>query len=241
MQQAYELINEGFNKKSMIIILAECHVEYEGRARSKLESGDRLILIKKDGTFTIHQELNLDPVNWQAPGCKNYVELTDKGELILNSKKTKPKEEIRVYLDEVYTATYYNCIDTKDLEIRGYEKHMVDLAWEKPDLLEKGFTPTRREYQTDNGFIDLMGKDKNNTLMILEFKSRKAGTNAVKQLKGYVDCFDESQEELRAAIVAPDITDNAMELLNEYEMEFIPMNPPLDLLKQKTSTLDSFF
>ena len=78
-----------------------------------------------------------------------------------------------------------------------------------------------------------MGKDKNNTLMILEFKSRKAGTNAVKQLKGYVDCFNESQEDLRAAIVAPDITDNAMELLEEYEMEFISMDPPLDLLKQK--------
>lgn len=225
----------------MIIILAKCHVEYEGRARSKLDVGDRLILIKKDGTFTIHQELNLDPVNWQAPGCKNHIELTDENTLILHSKKTKPHEQIQVYLDEVYTATYYNCVDTKNLEIRGYEKHMVDLVWEKPDLLEKGFRPTRREYQTENGFIDLMGKDKNNTLMILEFKSRKAGSNAVKQLKGYVDCFDDNQEDLRAAIVAPDITDNAKELLEEYNMEFIAMNPPLDLLKQKTSTLDSFF
>ena len=74
-KEAYDVIQEGFDKKSMIIILAKCHVEYEGRARSILESGDRLILIKKDGTFAIHQELNLDPVNWQAPGCKNKVSL----------------------------------------------------------------------------------------------------------------------------------------------------------------------
>jgi RecB family endonuclease NucS len=224
----------------MIIILSKCHVEYEGRARSILESGDRLILIKKDGTFAIHQELNLDPVNWQAPGCKNKVSLNEEG-IILTSKKIKPNEEIKVFLDEIYNVTYYNCLDTKDLEIRGYEKHMVDLAWEKPELIEKGFRPTRREYQTENGFIDLMGKDSEGHLVILEFKSRKAGTNAVKQLKGYVDCFLDNKDFVRAAIVAPDITDNAREELEKLEMEFIEMNPPLDLLKQKASTLDSFF
>ena len=79
----------------MIIILAQCHVEYEGRARSRLDKGDRLILIKKDGTFTIHQELNLDPVNWQAPGCKNKVSLKE-NQIILQSIKTKPDEEITV-------------------------------------------------------------------------------------------------------------------------------------------------
>lgn len=239
-KEAYEVIQEGFDKKAMIIILSKCHVEYEGRARSRLDSGDRLILIKKDGTFTIHQELNLDPVNWQAPGCKNKVILNNKG-IILISKKTKPNEEIKVFLDEIYTVTYYNCVDTKSLEIRGYEKHMVDLAWEKPELIEKGFRPTRREYQTENGFIDLIGTDKDDKLMILEFKSRKAGTNAVKQLKGYVECFMDNKEFVRGIIVAPDITDNALELLESLQMEFIPMNPPLELLKQKASTLDSYF
>lgn len=240
IKKAYDTIQEGFDKKSMIIILAECHVEYEGRARSKLDSGDRLILIKKDGTFTIHQELNLDPVNWQAPGCKNKVELND-DVITLHSIKTKPKEEITVYLDKVYTVTYCNCVDTKDLEIRGYEKHMVDLAWEKPELIEKGFRPTRREYQTENGFIDLMGTDYEEKLMILEFKSRKAGTNAVKQLKRYVDCFCDNKEFVRGIIVAPDITDNALELLESLQMEFIAFNPPKELLKHKVSTLDSFF
>lgn len=238
--ECYDLINEGLNKKSMIILLVKCHVEYNGRARSKLDVGDRLIVIKKDGTFIIHQELNLDPVNWQAAGCKNSVKKSD-DKIIITSKKTKPDEEIIVYIDEAYNVTYYNCVDTKNLEIRGYEKHMVDLAWEKPELLEKGFRPTRREYQTENGFIDLMGKDKDGHLVILEFKSRRAGTNAVKQLKGYVDCFLDNKDFVRGVIVAPEITDNALEELKKLDMEFIEMNPPMDLLKQKTSTLDSFF
>ena len=224
----------------MIIILSKCHVEYEGRARSVLESGDRLILIKKDGTFAIHQEYNLDPVNWQAPGCKNNVSLKDDG-IVLTSKKIKPNEEIKVFLDEIYNITYYNCVDTKDLEIRGYEKHMVDLAWEKPELIEKGFRPTRREYQTDNGFIDLMGTDSDEKLMILEFKSRKAGMNAVKQLKRYVDCFADNAEFVRGIIVAPDITINAREELESLQMEFIAMDPPLNLINENVSTLDSFF
>lgn len=239
-KESYELIREGMDKKSMIILLAKCHVEYNGRARSKLDVGDRLVVIKKDGTFIIHQELNLDPVNWQASGCKNKVKLNE-DMVILTSKKTKPTEEIIVYIDETYSVTYYNCVDTKSLEIRGYEKHMVDLAWEKPELIEKGFRPTRREYQTENGFIDLMGKDSEGHLVILEFKSRKAGTNAVKQLKGYIDCFLDNKEFVRGVIVAPSITDNALEELEKLEMEFIEMNPPLDLLKQKASTLDSFF
>ena len=239
-KESYELINEGLDKKSMIILLVKCHVEYNGRARSKLDIGDRLIVIKKDGTFIIHQELNLDPVNWQAAGCKNKVKLVDDN-VILSSKKTKPNEEIIVYIDESYSITYYNCVDTKNLEIRGYERHMVDLAWEKPELLEKGFRPTRREYQTENGFIDMMGIDNEGHLVIMEFKSRKAGTNAVKQLKGYVDCFLDNKEFVRGVIVAPGITDNALEELKKLQMEFIEMNPPLDLLKQKVSTLDSFF
>lgn len=240
MRKALEVIEEGFNKKSMLLILAKCHVEYEGRARSVLDVGDRLVLIKKDGTFCIHQDVNLDPVNWQSPGCTNTV-VIKKDKLILVSKKTKPDEEIRVFLDEVYNVTYYNCLDTKDLEIRGYERHMVDQAWENPDLIEEGFRPTRREYQTDNGFIDLMGKDSDEHLFILEFKSRKAGTNAVKQLKGYMDCFADNYDIVRAAIVAPDITSNGREELEKHGYEFIAMEVPLELVKDKTSTLDAFF
>ncbi len=47
--------------------MACCSVIYEGRARSKLGSGDRMIIIKSDGSFMVHQDRNLEPVNWQPP------------------------------------------------------------------------------------------------------------------------------------------------------------------------------
>ena len=56
-----------------------------------------------------------------------------------------------------------------------------------------------------------------------------------------MDCFEDNEKPVRGIIVAPDITENAKEELEKLEMEFIPMDPPLDLLKRKTATLDSFF
>lgn len=224
----------------MIIILAKCNVDYKGRAESKLESGDRLIIIKKDGTFMIHQELNLDPVNWQAPGCKNIIEKDENYNITLKSIKRKPNEEIRVNLEEIYTVTHYNCEDTKDLEIRGREKHMVDLVWDNPNILEKGFRPTRREYPTDDGFIDMTGKDRDSNLVIIEFKSRKAGSNAVKQLNRYMDYFKDNKEPVRGILVAPSITHNATELLEEYNLEFVYIAPPKRLMRERRKTLDSY-
>ena len=115
------------------------------------------------------------------------------------------------------------------------------MLWKHLSMIEKGFRPTRREYQTENGFIDLMGTDSEEKLMILEFKSRKAGMNAVKQLKRYVDCFKDNKEFVRGIIVAPDITLNAKEELESLQMEFIPMEAPRTLIKEDVSTLDSFF
>lgn len=189
----------------------------------------------------IHQEYNLEPVNWQAPNTKNVLKVVnDSIELI--GVHNKPYEELIVRFEEFYTVSYYSCEDICDLEIRGYEKHMVDLAYEKPDLIEHGFRPTKREYQTDNGFIDLMGVDKEDHLMILEFKSRQAGMSAVKQLKRYVDCFLDNKDFVRGIIVAPAITVDALEELESLQMEFKSMEPPKEFLKSnKPSTLDAFF
>ena len=56
----------------ILILLARCKVFYEGRAKSQLEEGDRLIIIKPDGTFLIHKDKKREPVNWQPPGSKIF-------------------------------------------------------------------------------------------------------------------------------------------------------------------------
>lgn len=62
-QEAYDLIEEALRKKATIMIFACCKVNYEGRALSELNWGERIILIKPDGAFLIHQEKKVEPVN----------------------------------------------------------------------------------------------------------------------------------------------------------------------------------
>ena len=64
--EAYELITEALRKKATIVMYTNCKVLYEGRALSELDWGERIILIKPDGSFLIHQDKKVEPVNWQA-------------------------------------------------------------------------------------------------------------------------------------------------------------------------------
>jgi len=56
----------------VLILLARCKVFYEGRAKSQLEEGDRLIIIKPDGTFLIHKDKKREPVNWGLSNMDIY-------------------------------------------------------------------------------------------------------------------------------------------------------------------------
>jgi len=237
--RTFEIINEGLSKKAVIVLMACCRVTYEGRARSKLGSGDRMIIIKSDGSFMIHQDRNLEPVNWQPPKsqCKASLE---KGIMYLEGSRRNPSERLEVEIHSTYIASYFNGQDSKDLELTGYEENMREMVFENPEIIEEGFRPSSREYSTPNGFVDVLGKDKEGNLMVLELKSRRAGINAVKQLKRYMDCFSDHKELVRGILVAPSVTDDASELLKEYKLEFKSLEPPREFGADKNLTLDFF-
>ena len=138
-------------------------------------------------------------------------------------------------------VSYFIGEDSESLELAGYEADMGDLIFKDPEVIEKGFRPTSREYHTPQGFIDILGKDQEGNIIILELKSRKAGINAVKQLRRYVDCFSDHKEKVRGLLVAPSATDDALKLLEEQEMEFKSLEPPRELGKDKAVTLERFF
>jgi RecB family endonuclease NucS len=101
---------------------------------------------------------------------------------------------------QTHLASYFIGEDSESLELAGYEADMGDLIFKDPEVIEKGFRPTSREYHTPQGFIDIMGKDHEGNITILELKSRKAGTNAVKHLRRYVDCFCDHKEKVSGVL-----------------------------------------
>ena len=249
-KDGYDLVQEALRKKATITIFACCKVSYEGRALSELNWGERIILIKPDGAFLIHQEKKVEPVNWQPPKSRTRSYIKNDN-LFLESHRRTPKELLTVEVRKIQFITYANIEDYEELEQAGYEKDMSDMIMEKPHLVEEGFSPTTREYSVEHGFIDILGKDKDNNLMVLELKARKAGVTAVKQLRRYLQDLENTEndylkeckaqkKQIRGLLVAPSIMDYALELLEEEGIEFVSIEPPRELKRDKKVTLDAF-
>ena len=238
-EELLDLINESLSKRAFLVIIACCRIKYRGRATSKLGSGDRTIIIKSDGSFLIHQDYNLEPVNWQPPNCNFKAKIEDNS-IFITGVRRNPPESLEVEIYRTYMASYHKGKDIKTLELAGYEEDMRDMIFTNPEIIEKGFRPTSREYSVSGGFIDILGKDKNGNLMVLELKSRQAGVNAVKQLKKYFEDFTDHKDFVRGLLVAPSITEDAQELLEKYQLEFKSLEPPKELTKKSTVTLDFF-
>ncbi|MCK9151201.1 endonuclease NucS [Methanobacterium alcaliphilum] len=237
--ETFKIIDDGLRKRALIVIFACCKAIYEGRARSQLGFGERAIMLKPDGAFLIHQDRKLDPVNWQPPKSRSKVKMRE-GVVFLESVRRAPEERLEVELRNIHLVSYYIPQDAEDLEVTGHEKDMGEMIWNSPELIEKGFRPTVREYSTSKGFIDILGKDKDGSVMILELKSRKAGVSAVKQLRRYLKDFEEDKKKVRGMLVAPSATEDALELLEETGLEFKALEPPRELKIDKKITLDCF-
>ena len=247
---AYDLVQEALRKRATISIFACCKVNYEGRALSELNWGERIIMIKPDGAFLIHQEKKVEPVNWQPPKSRTRAYIKNEN-LFLESHRRTPKELLTVEIRQIQFINYANIEDYEELEQAGYEKDMGDMIMDKPHMIEEGFTPTAREYSVEHGFIDILGKDNDNNLMILELKARKAGVNAVKQLKRYLLDFENTdndylkechaqKKKIRGLLVAPSIMEDALEMIEEEGIEFVSIEPPRALKRDKKVTLDAF-
>ncbi|MBR0058788.1 MAG: endonuclease NucS [Methanobrevibacter sp.] len=248
--KAYELVEEALRKRATITIFACCRVEYEGRALSQLNWGERIILIKPDGSFLIHQNKKVEPVNWQPPKSKTRAYLSG-DRLILESHRRTPKEFLSVEVRQIQFISYANIEDFEELEQAGYEKDMSDMIMERPHLIEEGFTPKTREYSVEHGFIDILGKDSDGNLMVLELKARKAGVNAVKQIRRYLQDlentdndylkeFKAQKKKIRGVLVAPSLMEDAREMIEEEGIEFVSVEPPRELKRDKKITLDAF-
>ena len=72
--------------------------------------GERILLIKPDGSFLIHQEKNVAPINWQPPKSKTRSYLKDEN-LILESHRRTPREKLTVTVKKVNYITYANLED----------------------------------------------------------------------------------------------------------------------------------
>jgi len=69
--EAEKVAGEAVSQHRMLLVVGRCWVYYAGRARSKLEPGERMLIIKEDGSLLVHRSVGYEPVNWQLRVCVN--------------------------------------------------------------------------------------------------------------------------------------------------------------------------
>lgn len=229
------------SRKTILLVIGRCKIEYSGRAKSYLDWGERVTLIKKDGTILIHKHTQRNPINWQPEGTTVAIEKS-RDHVVLRTVNHKKRERMIVTYDKIDMIMATELQDHAQLEIVGMEFDLTSKLEENPDLIEPGFRVTRREKQTKSGVIDLRGVDKDNTPAIIEVKRGKATISAVHQLRMYINDIKKLNPEapLRGILVASYIPAMVKNLLEDYGLEHREIRIKHHLEQKKQQKLDGF-
>lgn len=220
--QALAQISEAVNSKKMLMIVGNCYVEYWGRAASKLPKGKRLVMVKGDNSFAIHQNRLLRPVNYMM-GAKIHFEALD-NVLLLSAKKNSPREEIKVFFYRVDDIHAHAMDAPSDLRLFGSERELSDQLMNDLSFIEPGLRPLKKEDVFRKGIVDIIAEDAQQNLVVIEVKRRKADFAAVTQLERYMKQVEKMKgKKTRGLLIAPDINKAALELLENYGLEFFKL------------------
>lgn len=225
-----ELAGLAKRKGHLVQVVADCSIQYQGRARSMLHRGERLLLLKPDGTFLVHTATKAKPVNWQPPGASFHAEM-EEGRLILTSYRPKPEEIVKVTFHETRMMLAVPLEDREDLALVGSEGDLQALLFAQPDLVEEGFVPRRRERDSERGYYDLDGDDGQGRRLVIEVKRGTAGVKEAQQLWRYVEPLrarldgeegkqGDGAKRVRGMLIAPRIAPKARALLRDQGLEW---------------------
>ncbi len=225
LTEAAAIIEKTFTQRRTLVVAGNCHVHYVGRARSTLEPGERLLIIKEDGSLLVHRPVGYEPVNWQPAGSVFHVQLKD-GELEIHGVRQKPRENVRVTFDSVVMLSVLSLSDSGDFLLHATEDDMLRAILLKPDLFEEGFKPISWEKHVEPGFVDIYGEDKTGKLVIIEVKRRTASKEAALQLAKYIEPIKAKvNREVRAVLVAPSLAKDVQRVLVTMGLEFKELDP----------------
>ena len=187
----------------MRLVLARCSVDYVGRLDAHLPMADRLLIVKADGSVSVHaDDRAYKPLNWMTPPCTlkesaiEDLDGEDTGEILWLVENPKG-EQLRITIAEIHEEISYEMGEDPGLVKDGVEAHLQELLADQIDTLGERYTLVRREYPTAIGPVDIMAKDENNNNVAIEVK-RRGGIDGVEQLTRYLELLN--RDELLAPV-----------------------------------------
>ena len=173
----------------MRLVIARCRVDYVGRLTAHLPTARRLLLIKADGSVSIHaDDRAYKPLNWMSPPCW-LVEDTVEDAEALWVVTNKAGEELRITIEEIEHDSSHELGVDPGLVKDGVEAHLQELLAEHVETLGSGYTLVRREYMTAIGPVDLLCRNADGASVAVEIK-RRGDIDGVEQLTRYLELLN---------------------------------------------------
>jgi len=173
------------------LVIARCSVDYVGRLTAHLPSAQRLILVKADGSVSIHaDDRAYKPLNWMSPPC------TLQEAPGVWTVTNKAGEQLVLTIEELLHDSSHELGVDPGLVKDGVEAHLQVLLAAHPGALGDGMTLVRREYPTPIGPVDLLCRDAAGVSVAVEIK-RRGEIDGVEQLTRYLELMN------RDALIAP--------------------------------------
>ncbi|AYY12326.1 endonuclease NucS [Actinobacteria bacterium YIM 96077] len=196
----------------MRLVIARCQVDYAGRLTAHLPMATRLILIKADGSVSVHaDDRAYKPLNWMSPPC-TLVE--DDG--VWTVQSTKTDDSLVIGIEEILHDSSHDLGVDPGLVKDGVEAHLQQLLAENVETFGAGWRLVRREYPTPIGPVDLLCRDEAGTTVAVEVK-RRGEIDGVEQLSRYLELLDRDPQlsPVRGVFAAQEIRPQARTLAND--------------------------
>jgi endonuclease len=128
----------------MRLVIARCSVDYAGRLTAHLPSAPRLILVKADGSVSIHaDDRAYKPLNWMSPPCS-----LKEGDGNVWTVENKGGEKLIITLEEIMHDSSHELGVDPGLIKDGVEAHLQELLADRIETLGRWIscagTPTGR-------------------------------------------------------------------------------------------------
>ncbi len=172
----------------MRLVVAQCQVDYVGRLSAHLPMARRLLLLKADGSVSVHaDDRAYKPLNWMTPPC-SLVESDEDGQTVWEVTN-KAGERLIIRIDGIEHDWSGQFGQDPGLIKDGVEAHLQELLAEQVNTFGQGWTLVRREYPTAIGPVDLLCRDDTGAAVAVEVK-RRGEIDGVEQLTRYLELLN---------------------------------------------------
>lgn len=192
----------------MRLLIATCSVTYDGRLTARLPRAKRLVLVKADGSVSIHaDDRAYKPLNWMSPPCTLEI---GAGRWVVRNRKG---ETLTIDVEEVHADVHHELGPEPGLAKDGVELELQGLLAANPEAIEPGLSLVARERETGIGPVDLLCHGADGTFVAVEVK-RRGEIDGVEQLQRYLHFLrqDARLHPLRGILVAQRVTPQAQVL-----------------------------